>query len=58
MHFKNGPGKEDETEKQEIAGFPKLGQIDVSEAEGPCKIGEMREREDEGKLLSPTGKIL
>jgi len=58
VHFKNGQGKEDETEKQKITGFPKQGEIDVTEAEGPCKVGEMGEREDEGKLLSPRGKIV
>ena len=58
MHFKNSQGKEDKTEKQKVTDLPKLGEIDVSEAEGPCKVGEMGEREDEGKLLSPKGKIL
>ena len=58
MHFKNGQGKEDKTEKQKVTDLPKLGEIDVSEAEGPCKVGEMGEREDEGKLLSPRGKVV
>jgi hypothetical protein len=58
VHFKNGQGEEDHTEKQKITDFPKQGEIDLSVAEGPCKIGEMGEREDEGKLMSPVGKIL
>jgi hypothetical protein len=58
VHFKDGEGKEDETEKQKITDSPKQGEIDVSEAEGPCEIGEMGEREDEGKMLRPRGKIL
>jgi hypothetical protein len=58
VHFKDGQGKEDEAEKQKITGFPKQGEIDLSKAEGPCKVGEMGERKDERKLLSPRRKIL
>ena len=57
VHFKNGQRKEDKTKKQEITGCPKQGEIDVSKAESPCEIGKMGERKDEGKLLSPRGKI-
>ena len=58
MHFKNGQGKEDETEKQKITDFPEQGDMDLSEAESPCKTGEMGERKEESRLLSPMGKIL
>lgn len=58
MHFKNGQGKEDETEKQKVTDFPEQGNMDLSEAESPCKIGEMGERKEESSLLSPMGKIL
>lgn len=54
----NGQRKEDKTKKQKITYFPELGKIDVSEAESPGKVGKMGEREDEGNLLSPRGKIL
>ena len=58
LHLEKSQGEEDETENQEITDFPKQGWRKLPEAEGPCKIGEMSEREEEGNLLRPPGKIL
>ena len=58
LHLEEGQGEEDETENQEITDFPKQGWRELPKAEGPSKIGEMGEREEEGNLLRPPGKIL
>jgi hypothetical protein len=58
LHFEKGQGEEDETEDQEITDFPKQEWRELPEAERPCKIGEMGEREEEGNFLRPPGKII
>ena len=33
------------------------GRVNLTEAEGPGKIGEMSQRQDHGELLGPSGKV-
>ncbi len=57
VHFRNSEGEEDQAENQKITRFPERGETDLSEAEIPCKVGQVGEREDEGELLGPGRKV-